>query len=220
MTDFYKRPRHHWIWILTNQITFINTEWKYCRFIQWRAAICNSWAQFKDSKIFSTLCNLSNIAFKETKLTILCNGQFCLLKSNVWKITQCGKIHSQKNQNNVHYIRLRNVNKAEPTLTLKPRGDVTRNPKQGYQWPQKKDICVRQKLLKIQTNKNNNRLQLHFKKWRCKNNIGDDEEYSEINYFLTVECSIPAPHNPNTYLTDNAFTVVCLQHLLQCFKLP
>ena len=25
------------------------------------------------------------------------------------------------------------VNKAEPTLALKPRGDVTRNPKQGYQ---------------------------------------------------------------------------------------
>ena len=28
------------------------------------------------------------------------------------------------------------VNKAEPTLALKPRGDITRNPKQGYQWPQ------------------------------------------------------------------------------------
>ena len=28
-------------------------------------------------------------------------------------------------------------NKAEPTLALKPRGDVTRSPKQGYQWPQK-----------------------------------------------------------------------------------
>ena len=26
------------------------------------------------------------------------------------------------------------VNKAEPTLALNPRGDVTRNPKQGYQW--------------------------------------------------------------------------------------
>ena len=25
----------------------------------------------------------------------------------------------------------------QPTLALKPRGDVTRNPKQGYQWPQK-----------------------------------------------------------------------------------
>ena len=39
------------------------------------------------------------------------------------------------------------VNKAEPTLALKPRGDVTRNPKQGYQWPQKR-TCVRQKLKK------------------------------------------------------------------------
>ena len=29
----------------------------------------------------------------------------------------------------------------QPTLALKPRGDVTRNPKQGYQWPQKR-TCV------------------------------------------------------------------------------
>ena len=33
------------------------------------------------------------------------------------------------------------ANKAEPTLALKPRGDVTGNPKQGYQWPQKR-TCV------------------------------------------------------------------------------
>ena len=32
----------------------------------------------------------------------------------------------------------------QPTLALKPRGDVTRNPKQDYQWPQKR-TCVRQK---------------------------------------------------------------------------
>ena len=32
-------------------------------------------------------------------------------------------------------------NKAEPTLALKPRGEVTRSPKQGYQWPQEKDSC-------------------------------------------------------------------------------
>ena len=32
-------------------------------------------------------------------------------------------------------------NKVEPTLALKPRGDVTRSPKQGYQWPHKKDSC-------------------------------------------------------------------------------
>ena len=33
------------------------------------------------------------------------------------------------------------VNKAKPTLALNPRGDITRNPKQGYQWPQKR-TCV------------------------------------------------------------------------------
>ena len=36
----------------------------------------------------------------------------------------------------------------QPTLALKPRGDVTRNPKQGYQWPQNRTcVCVRQKYL-------------------------------------------------------------------------
>ena len=32
------------------------------------------------------------------------------------------------------------VNKAEPTLALKPRGDVTRSPKQKYQWAHKKGL--------------------------------------------------------------------------------
>ena len=27
------------------------------------------------------------------------------------------------------------------TLALKPRADVTRSPKQGYQWPHEKDLC-------------------------------------------------------------------------------
>ena len=39
-------------------------------------------------------------------------------------------------------------NKAEPTLALKPRGDVTRNPKHGYQWPTKKDMCPPKTFLK------------------------------------------------------------------------
>ena len=38
-------------------------------------------------------------------------------------------------------------NKAAPTLALKHRGDVTRSPKQGYQWP-KKWTHVQQKFLK------------------------------------------------------------------------
>ena len=52
---------------------------------------------------------------------------------HVGKVTGCyaGYIHQS-------------LNKAEPTLALKPRGDVTRSPKQGYQWPQKW-TCVQQK---------------------------------------------------------------------------
>ena len=47
------------------------------------------------------------------------------------------------------------ANKAESTLALKPRGDVTRNPKQGYQWPQKRTcVCVRQKLKKHNKTRN------------------------------------------------------------------
>ena len=42
---------------------------------------------------------------------------------------------------------LQSANKAEPTLALKPRGNVTRSPKQGYQWPQKW-TCVQQKFKK------------------------------------------------------------------------
>ena len=40
---------------------------------------------------------------------------------------------------------LQKGNKAEPTLALKPRGDITRNPQQGYLWLQKR-TCVRPKL--------------------------------------------------------------------------
>ena len=43
---------------------------------------------------------------------------------------------------------LQKANKAEPTLALKPRGDVTAwDKKQGYQWPPKRTY-VRQKLKK------------------------------------------------------------------------
>ena len=42
---------------------------------------------------------------------------------------------------------LQSSNKAEPTMALKPRGNITRSPQQGYQWPQKW-TCVQQKFLK------------------------------------------------------------------------
>ena len=39
-------------------------------------------------------------------------------------------------------------NKAEPTLALKPRGDITRSLKQGYQWLHEKDSCPPKTFLK------------------------------------------------------------------------
>ena len=49
---------------------------------------------------------------------------------------------------------LQKANKAEPTLALKPRRDITSNPKEGYQWPQKRTcVCVRQKKKKKRTPK-------------------------------------------------------------------
>ena len=36
----------------------------------------------------------------------------------------------------ISHTPLQSSNKAEPTLAFKPRGDITRSPKQGYQWPQ------------------------------------------------------------------------------------
>ena len=45
------------------------------------------------------------------------------------------------------YILLYQMQIRLSTLVLKPRGDVTRSPKQGYQWPHKR-TCVQQKLFK------------------------------------------------------------------------
>ena len=44
----------------------------------------------------------------------------------------------------ISYMPPQSLNKAEPTLALKPRGDITRSVEQGYQWSQKW-ICVQQK---------------------------------------------------------------------------
>ena len=34
-------------------------------------------------------------------------------------------------------------------MALKPRGDITRSPKRGYQWPHKKDMCLNNSFLKV-----------------------------------------------------------------------
>ena len=48
------------------------------------------------------------------------------------------------------------ANKAEPTLALNPKGDITRNPKQGYQWPQKRACVSAKNFKKNKKNKQKN----------------------------------------------------------------
>ena len=36
----------------------------------------------------------------------------------------------------ITFISAKKANKAESSMALKPRADIARNPKHGYQWPQ------------------------------------------------------------------------------------
>ena len=38
-------------------------------------------------------------------------------------------------------VQARKCASEKSTLALKPRADITRSPKQGYQWPHEKDLC-------------------------------------------------------------------------------
>ena len=83
------------------------------------------------------------------------------------------------------------ANKAEPTLALKPRGDVTRKPKQGYQWPQKGHVSAKN----LKKNKKKNKYDLVESSWS-----------SGWLYDIIKECS-PAV---------KADVVLVFQQCLQC----
>ena len=59
---------------------------------------------------------------------------------------------------------------ARSTLALKHGADVTRSPKQGYQWPHKKDMCPpkilenlkKKKVAKLSGSSTDTRLWVHF----------------------------------------------------------
>ena len=70
------------------------------------------------------------------------------VETRVWE----AKICEQKKfilATNEPQVRLRQVRIRLPTLAVKPRGDITRSAKQGYQWPHKKDLCPPKILKKI-----------------------------------------------------------------------
>ena len=69
-------------------------------------------------------------------------------------MTRFSCLTSAVNLRNIYHVHLCQVQMRLPTLALKPRGDVTESPKQGYQWPQKwthvhqrmfsKKLCLQQ----------------------------------------------------------------------------
>ena len=61
----------------------------------------------------------------------------------------------------------------ESTLALKPRADVTRSPKQGYQWPHKKDLCPTKNLLKKKKIKKKKKEKEKKKGWSSMVRIGE-----------------------------------------------
>ena len=70
-----------------------------------------------------------------------------LLKHAYGEVTGCHAGHQEvgrcctRGESEVYYVGFCQVQIRLPTLALKPRGDIIRSPKQGYQWPHKKDLC-------------------------------------------------------------------------------
>ena len=56
------------------------------------------------------------------------------------EVGRCRTRDESQGMCNITHMPLLSSNKAEPTLALKPRGDVTRSLKEGYQWPHKKGL--------------------------------------------------------------------------------
>ena len=68
------------------------------------------------------------------------------------------------------------ANKAEPTLALISRGDVTRSPKQGYQWPHK--------WIWVQQNFKKNLKKNHMPWWRYLHRFGVSFGIGKSPYFV------------------------------------
>ena len=92
-------------------------------------------------------CQAGGLWFKSSILPLLkhaCGESNWLL---CWPYTPAEVSHQRWISGNVYHVCLHKVQIRLPTLALKPRGDITRSLKQGYQWPQKW-TCVQQKFKK------------------------------------------------------------------------
>ena len=101
--------------------------------------------------VSASACQAGGLWFKSAILPLLkhaCGESDRLL---CWLYTLAEVSHQRWISGNVYHVRLCKVQIRLSTLALKPRGDVTRSLKQGYQWPQKW-TCVQQKFKKKKKN--------------------------------------------------------------------
>ena len=62
---------------------------------------------------------------------------------------EVGRYHTRGAETStVHCVQVRKHTGKGSTLALKPRADITRSQKQGYQWPHKKNSCHSKKFKK------------------------------------------------------------------------
>ena len=84
-----------------------------------------------------------------------CHLRFSIVVLETLKFEwQCSQYLELNPTCDVHHVCIHLVQIRLPTLALKPRGDVARSPKQGYQWRHRR-TCVHQIWKKKQTDKNN-----------------------------------------------------------------
>ena len=78
---------------------------------------------------------------------LICEARVCntfIGKRIVCNMTRFSCLTSAVNLRNIYHVHLCQVQMRLPTLALKPRGDVTRSPKQGYQWPQNGHVSIKE----------------------------------------------------------------------------
>ena len=88
-----------------------------------------------------------------------------------------------------------------PTLALKPRGNVTKSPKQGYQWPHKKDLCPPKIYMEI--------LFYNFYNSNLRRQV--NEIYFLIDYLIVVHLLFVPLCNNNLHLESPASKRIALQ---------
>ena len=95
---------------------------------------------------------ISDIFFSYRPISVCCFYKHCQCLAGMSKrwlgchagrqeVSRCRTRGESEGTCNVTRMTPLSSNKAEPTLALTITGDVTRSPKQGYQWPNKKDSC-------------------------------------------------------------------------------